>query len=163
VEGQVYILGIDIGKGTGEHYSVIQVMKLLSYNPFKIEQVAVFHDNHTDVYTFAEIIHRIAIYYNKAYAMVENNAEGSTVVSRLWWDFEYENLVNESSKKTGLGVRATKKTKPKAVLLMKKLIEDYHLILHDKKTINELITFVEVGTGFKGKDGLNDDLVSALY
>jgi hypothetical protein len=26
-----------------------------------------------------------------------------------------------------------------------------------------LITFVEVGTGFKGKDGLNDDLVSALY
>jgi len=163
IDGQVYVIGVDIAKGTGEHYSVIQVMKILSYDPFKIEQVAVFHDDHTDVYTFADIVHRVAVYYNKAYLMVENNAEGSTIVSRIWWDFEYENLVNESSKSTGLGIRATKKTKPKAVLLMKKLIEDHYLILYDKKTINELVTFVETGSSFKGKDGADDDLVSALY
>jgi hypothetical protein len=83
-KGEVYITGIDIAKGTGEHYSVIQVMKIVSYDPFKLEQVAVFHDNHIDVYSFSEVVHRISIYYNRAYAVVENNAEGSTVVSKLW-------------------------------------------------------------------------------
>jgi hypothetical protein len=60
-------------------------------------------------------------------------------------------------------VRATTKTKPKAVLTMKKLIEDGDLILYDKHTVNELTSFIDHGNNkFAGKD-LIDDLVSALY
>ena len=163
IENQ-YVMGTDIGKGTGEHYSTIQVSKILSISPFKAEQVAVYQDNHTDVYTFSDIVYKVAVYYNNAHIMVENNSEGSTVVSRLWWDYEYENLVNESSKRTGLGVRATKKSKPKAVIIMKRLIESGDLILKDGKTIDELTTFVETKNNiFKGKDNAVDDLVSALY
>lgn len=158
-----YVVGADTSKGTGEHYSTIQILKILSYSPFKAEQVAVFQDNYTDVYKFTEIIYRLALYYNYGYIMCENNAEGITVVNRLWWDYEYENLVNETQKSTGLGIRATVKTKPKAVLAMKKLIENGDIILNDLNTVNELTSFIDKGNNkFGGKD-LPDDLISALY
>jgi hypothetical protein len=159
-----YVVSVDSAKGTGEHYSTIQILKINSISPFKLEQVAVFQDNHTDIYLFADIVYKLALYYNNAHIMVENNAEGSVVVNKLWWDYEYEKLVNESTKRTGLGIRATKITKPKAVIIMKKLIENHDLILKDKNTIDELTTFVETSNNiFKGKDDKTDDLVSALY
>ena len=161
-EGSVYIMGVDSGKGTGENWSTIQVLKLMSINPVAMEQVAVFEDNLTDVYEFSDIVDRISLYYNNAHIIVENNGEGSAVVQRLWWELENENLVNTGSKATGLGVRATKNTKPKAVLLMKKLMEDGSIKLNDKNTIEQLSTFIEEGNKFFGKDK-PDDLVSALY
>lgn len=157
-----YVLGVDTAKGTGEHDSVIQVLKITSLNPASFEQVAVFQSNSTDVYLFADTINRISIYYNNCYIMVENNAEGAAVVNRLWWDIENGNLVNTGNKAINLGIRATKNTKPKAVLLMKKLIEDNCLKINDKETIEQLSSFIEENGRFFGKD-LGDDLVSALY
>jgi hypothetical protein len=78
----LYVIGSDIAKGTGEHYSTCQVLKIISTDPFKSEQVAVFQDNYTDVYEFSNILHRLAIYYNNAYVVVENNI-GDTVISQL--------------------------------------------------------------------------------
>jgi hypothetical protein len=130
--------------------------------PYKCTQVAVYMDNHVDVYAFADIINRIAIYYNKAFIMCENNAEGSAVVGKLWWDLENGGLVNTGSKTKDLGLRATRKSKPKAVLLMKKLIEDGELTLNDKETVNQLTTFIEKNGKYFGRENY-DDLVSALY
>ena len=162
-EGHQYVLGIDNAKGTGEHDSTIQVLKISSYTPFKAEQVAVFQDNYTDIYEFSNIVHRTAIYYNNAHIMCENNAEGSTVVNKIWWDFEYGNLVNESDRSTGLGIRSTTRTKPRAVLAMKKLIESNSLIINDIYTVNQLTSFIDKGNNkFVGKD-LLDDLVDALF
>jgi len=161
-EGNSYVIGVDSGKGTGENWSTIQVMKIISINPVAMEQVAVFEDNLTDVYEFAEIVDRISIYYNNAHIMCENNGEGSPVVQRLWWELENENLVNTGSKVANLGIRATRNTKPKAVLLMKKLIEDGSINLIDRNTIEQLSTFIEDNNKFFGKDR-PDDLVSALY
>ena len=152
----------DVAKGTGEHDSVCQVLKFISLDPIKFEQVAVFQNNFTDVYSFSDIINRISIYYNNAYIMVENNAEGAAVVNKLWWDIETENLVNTGAKAVNLGIRATKNTKPKAVLLMKKVIEDNCLKIRDKETVEQLASFIEQNGKFFGKD-LGDDLISALY
>ena len=162
VKGEMYIMGADSAKGSGEHYSAIQILKMVSTKPLKYQQVATYYDNYTDVYSFAEIINRLSYYYNNAYIMCENNAEGSAVVNRLWWDFENENLVNTGNKAINLGIRATKTTKPKAVLLMKKLIEDDCLELVDKNTIECLGSFIEEKGKFFGKN-LPDDLISALY
>lgn len=162
VEGAFYILGADPSKGTGQNWATIQIMKLISTNPVKLEQVAVFRDNLTDVYDYADILSKLSYYYNNGYIMCENNGEGSAVVQRLWWDIENENLVNSGSKTASLGIRSTLKTKPKAVLLMKKLIEDGSVKLVDRETIEELGSYIEEGTKFFGKDK-NDDLVSALY
>lgn len=161
--GIKYILGVDTAKGTGEHWSAIQILKVNGLNPIDFEQVAVYENNEIDVYKYAAVVYRLALYYNNAYVLCENNSEGSTIVSRLWWEYEYEGLVNESQKSTGLGIRATKQTKPKAVLLMKKLIEENMLKLFDKRTIECLASFEDKGNNvFKG-EGMPDDLVSALY
>ena len=162
VKNCIYILGVDPAKGTGENWSVIQVLKVESTNPIKMKQVAVFSDNFTDVYTFSDIINRLSYYYNNAYIMVESNGEGSAVVNRLWWELENENLINTGVKEKDLGIRATKSRKQKAILLMKKLIEDYSLELVDKETIEQLTSFVEEKEKFFGKDK-PDDRVSALY
>ena len=162
IDGAQYILGVDSAKGTGENYSVIQVLKLESMKPIKLSQVAKYRSNVVDVFRFADTVNKVAYFYNNAYIMVENNAEGSAVVNRLWWEHENEGLVNTGSKAQDLGIRATTKTKPRAVLLMKKLIEDGSLSIVDYDTVAELSSFIEQNNKFFGKD-TNDDTVSALY
>jgi len=161
-ENAQYVMGCDPAKGTGENYSVIQVMRIDSLVPVKMKQVAVFRDNNTDVYNYSEILNRLSKYYNNAYMMVENNGEGSAVVERIWWEYENERLVNTGSKSINLGIRASRTTKPKAVLLMKKLIEDGSILLYDSDTVEELASFIEEKGKFFGKDK-PDDCVSALY
>lgn len=160
---QIYVLGVDTAKGTGENASTIQVLKLVNIKPIRMEQVAVYCCNYTDVYTFAEIVNRVSIYYNNAFIMAENNAEGSTVVTRLWWEYENPGLVNSGSKTKDLGIRADRRSKPRAVLLMKKLIEDGDLKIRDYDTVDQLSTFIEKGGKFGGKEEQPDDLVTALY
>ena len=164
--GAQYVLGVDPAKGTGENYSAIQILRMDSIVPVNLQQVAVFHDNMTDVYTFADIIDRLSKYYNRGYILIENNGEGSAVVNRVWWTHENESLVNSGSKEKKLGIRSTggekKGTKPKAALLMKKLIEDGSLKLVDEKTLRELGSFIEENGRFFGKD-THDDLVHALF
>lgn len=157
-----YVLGVDTAKGTGENGSGIQILKIASSKPISYEQVAVFYHTLTDVYTFSDIVNRLSLYYNNAYIMCENNAEGSTVVSRLWWDFENPGLINSGSKNVDLGIRAKKNTKPKAVLLWKKLVEDTSLKICDRDTVDQISTFIEKGGKFMGKD-MPDDLVCAMY
>ena len=163
VQGNTYILGGDPSKGTGEHDASIQVLKILSIKPFKVKQVAVFSDNHTDTHTFAYILHNLSTQYNNGYIMIENNGEGSAVIQTLWWEIECENLINEGSKISKLGIRATKKTKPIAVLLMKKLIEDGCVDLVDFETIKQLTAFIDKGNNRFMGDGYPDDRISALY
>jgi hypothetical protein len=158
-----YILGVDVAKGTGENYSTIQVLKVNSLKPIQCKQVAAYRNNNIDVYNFAEVVNRTGLFFNNAYILVENNAEGSTVVNHLWWELENARLINSITNKPGeLGIRATKSTKPKAVLLMKKLIEENLLEVTDDETTKELCAFIEDNGKFHGED-YPDDLVSALY
>lgn len=164
-DGVSYIFGVDPSKGTGQHDSVIQVLKVISINPvIQMEQVAVFKDNKTDAYSFAQIINKMSIYYNGALIMIENNGEGSAVVHHLWWTLENQNMYCEDQSKTGMGLRASNKSRTKAVLLMKKFLEEGKLILRDSETARQLATFIEKDNGtFSGQDGTPDDLVSGLY
>ena len=157
-----YIIGCDVAKGTGEHSSTMQILKVQSVKPVKCKQVAVFDSNKIDVYGFSDIINRTSYYYNNAYIMCENNAEGAAVVNRLWWDFENSNLINSGSKRKDLGIRASRASKPKAVLLMKRLIEDGSIDIFDIETINQLGAFIEKNKKYFGQ-GYPDDLVSGLY
>lgn len=159
---KTYVIGVDTAKGTGENYSVLQILSIDNLNPLKFSQVATFQSNTVDVYSFADIINRMSYYYNNAFIMCENNAEGSAIVNRIWWEHENPNLVNSGGKTIDLGVRANKTTKPKAVLLLKKLIEDGDISIKDRNTIKELSSYIEDNGKYKGKD-TNDDCVSALY
>jgi hypothetical protein len=161
-QGAQYIIGGDVAKGTGNNYSAAQVLKVISLKPIRLEQVAVYNCNTVDIYKFSDILVKMGYYYNSAYLLIENNAEGAGVVNRVWYDLEYGNMYNSGGKVKDLGIRATKTTKPRAVLLMKKLLEDHSLRLVDKTTIDQLADFAEINQKF-GCLNLNDDTVSALY
>ncbi|MFW6001928.1 MAG: hypothetical protein ACOCQD_01155 [archaeon] len=161
--GCQYVLGVDSAKGTGEHYSTIQVLRVDSIKPIKVEQVATFECNKTDLYHFANIVNRVSIYYNHAYIMAENNAEGWTVVSELHWNYENGGLINTGNKTTDLGIRAKRGTKDNAVILMRKVIEGGLIELHDERTITQLTDFTEKRNGTYSCENLNDDLVTGLY
>lgn len=158
-----YILGADPSKGTGEHDACIQVLKVISVNPFKTEQVAVFKDNKTDTHSFAYILNNLSIQYNNGFIMLENNGEGAAVIQTLWWEIECENLVCEGTKVAKLGIRSTGKTKPIAVLNMKKLIEDKCVKIHDPETVKQLTAFIDKGNNKFSGNNYPDDLVDSLY
>ena len=163
IDGAKYIMGIDPSKGTGEHDACIQIYRLESFKPIKLINAATFQSNTTDTYELSSIINKLSIYYNEALIAVENNGEGSSVSQNLWWTFENPNLYNSGNKENEIGIRATKSTKPKAVITMKKLIEDGSLIIKDRETAKQLSGFIEKKNGtFECTLG-GDDLVSALY
>lgn len=159
IKGATYILGVDPSKGVGKDDSVVQILKVDNLDPIHVSQVAVFKDNKTDTYEFSELVNRLSYYYNNARIFIENNAEGAPVVSHLWWTYENMNLYSHGSDP---GIRASKSTKTKAVLLMKRLLESYQLDLRDSETVKQLGSFIENKGKFYGKD-LPDDLVSGLY
>jgi len=75
IDGAKYVIGVDPAKGTGEHFSTIQVLRINSVKPVDMTQVACFEDNMTDIYEFSQIINRLSYYYNNAYILCENNGE----------------------------------------------------------------------------------------
>ena len=155
-----YILGIDPARGTGNDFSTIQVLKINSDKD--VDQVAIYQSEYVDPETFAEVCVGVSEYYNNAQMMVESNDIGSLVCDKIFYDLENENLINFD--KNGLGIRATRKTKLAANLLLKKYIENGFLQINDKKTLYELSRYVEKTPGVYHAAGENDhdDTVTAL-
>jgi hypothetical protein len=165
VQNMTYICGVDVAKGTGKDFSAVQVLAVENIDPIRLKQVAVYNSNVIDTFEFSIIVNKIGYYYNKAFILIENNGEGTAVLNELWHNLQYPRVINENKGKglLRLGVRATKITKPRAILLMKSLIEQGSLKLVDGTTFNQLADFGEVTRGKYGGKTLNDDLVSALY
>jgi len=93
--------------------------------------------------------------------MVENNDIGQTVADAIWYEKEYENIVNDDKK--GIGVRSTKSTKPKANILLKEYLEKGWLKIHDERTVYELSKYEEIKPNvYAAGKHENDDCVTAL-
>lgn len=162
-EGNQYVCGVDTAKGTGNDYSVVQVLDITTF-PFK--QVAKYRSNEINTRAFGEIVVEIATKYNNAYIMVENNDIGQAVVDYIWHEAEYENLVNYSPmKKRDIGIRSTKNTKSLANDLLQLFMEDGKIEIIDSDTIYEMSKYVESQTfpgKFSAEEGENDDCVTSL-
>lgn len=158
-KGCRYILGVDTAAGNGGDFSTIQVLKIDSAT--HIEQVAVYKANEVSYVVFGDAIRDISILYNNALIMLENNDIGSQVANYIWYELEYDKLVNLEKKQ--LGVRSTARSKVAACLNFKRLFELGQLIVKDTDTINEISTFEEVRPNvFKAQNGAHDDLVMSL-
>jgi hypothetical protein len=168
--GHTYVMGVDISKGMEQDDSVIQIFDITKY-PEKVNQVFTFSSNEISIWDFPTLVHKYAIWYNDAYIMAENNAEGYSVLKDLWFDLEYENLVNvgqmdktiQKKKKFDLGIRCTQATKPTANTWLKKMVEDGTLDLVDGFTINQLCDYIEDRGKFYGESGLDDHVSSLVW
>jgi hypothetical protein len=168
-----YVIVADVSKGRGLDHSAASVIDVTKM-PF--QQVATYYDNVTDYPDYAEILHNMAITYNQAVILVENNA-GEVVCNAIYDDFEYEGLLftegagnrgkqisTRNVAKNGVekGINTTKTVKQKGCSFLKLLVEQGQLVINDWDTIQELAQFSKKGTSYEAEPGANDDLVMGL-
>jgi len=158
----MYIMGVDTAKGTGRDFSVVQVLKINSEQD--IEQVAVYSNNMIDSHDFAQVCIGISKYYNGAMMMIENNGIGDALCSSIWYEYEYDAIVNLDNK--GLGLTSTKKSKLEANLLLKRYFDNGFLKIYDTRTLSELSRYVEVRPNVfrnEATQGHDDHVTSLLW
>lgn len=157
-----YIMTVDSSEGRGQDYHAVHVIDTTKY-PF--EQVGVFHCNKTSHLHLPAIIMKYAMMYNNAYVYCEIASTGELVMTELFRDLEYENVIMEDRVGGGrraLGLKPNKKTKAIGCSALKDLIEKDKLIIHHVPTLKEFLTFVEKGTSWEAEEGYHDDLVMSL-
>lgn len=168
-----YVMVCDVSRGKGLDYSAFQIIDI-SQMPYNL--VATFRCNFLTPGDYASIIHSTAKLYNNAFVLVEINDIGEQVGYALMMDFEYDNvLLTENrgargkrlvsgfgSAKADKGVRTTKLVKNVGCSMLKMLIEENQLIVHDKDTIDELKRFSRKNQTYEAEPGCTDDLVMCL-
>lgn len=170
VEGRSYVAIVDVGEGIGQDYSTINIIDTtqMPYN-----QVFVYRNNKIVPNMFSTVIHQCCKKYNDALAVIEsNNSGGGIVLDVLWNEIEYENILMSETKdsqnfagwgkRSQLGVRTTKRTKSVGCSYLRDLIENDQLTVRDYYTLNELTTFIKVGSSYEAKKGAHDDLAMTL-
>lgn len=168
-----YVLVADVARGKGLDYSAFQI---LDVTQMPYEQVFRYRSNTISPVDYAELVYRTAKNYNNAAVLVESNDIGEQVCDIIFNEFEYEGLMfTESgggragkriasgfSKNIEKGIRTTKAVKSIGCSIVKLLIEQDQLIIHDHETIKELSTFSKKLNSFQGEPGCHDDLVMGL-
>jgi len=155
-----YVVGVDTADGIGKDYSVIQVLDISDLR--MIQQVAIYCSNDTKPIEFSQLIKEISVKYNNAPTMIENNNRGGGRVTYwLWYELDFENMVNVQKKEKG--ITASTKTKSMACINMQTIFEARRIVIKDKSTVNELLEFEDRGDGYySAKRGRHDDRVMAL-
>lgn len=169
----VYIMVCDVSRGKGLDYSAFQVIDVtkMPYN-----QVCVYRNNAIAPVDYASIIHGVAKGYNNASVLVEINDIGEQVSHSLHYDMGYDNILfTENAGRSGKritagfggsnvdkGIRTTRIVKSVGCSILKLLIEQNQLLIHDYHTINELSTFSKKGKSYEAEPTKHDDLVIGL-
>jgi len=163
-DDHTYLITSDTSHGKSLDYSVSSVFDISQY---PIKQVAVFRSNEIAPSIYPRIIYNLALQYNSAYVFVESNDVGHSVVEKLNYEYEYDNIINEDTREQGhtkyvLGVRTTSRTKRIGCSVLKDLLENQKLIVQDQTTLFELANFVSKGMSYSAERELNDDCVMTL-
>lgn len=184
-----YVIAADPSKGLGKEgdhdYSAAHVLDVQTY-----EQVAVVHGYYHPA-RFGQILNELAWYYNEALVGVHRLAQGEAVLSELQYHVEqpdgslgYPVQLGEAC--TGIytfdhshikglkvpqrpvtrqtGFPETERSKIYMLDTLQRLLEeDPGLLIYDRATVGELLSFVQLpGGGAGAESGCHDDLVSAI-
>lgn len=170
VPGETYYIGADVSMGnrTGDvdakgDWSVAQVLDAHG------RQVAIYRGKPMPDY-FAVILSALGKMFNNAKIAVEVNNHGLLTLNRLYKDLGYSNVhfqildeKNYDIDTDNLGFRTTKKSKITIINELRAKIRDGEIILYDKVTINELLTYIVRGADKMGaENGCHDDCVMSL-
>lgn len=161
VDGHSYVMTVDVCKGRGKDRSTFTVWDVTDG---RLEQVATYQNSTISPIIYPDLLYKWAKIYNRALVVIESNDEGASVARSLYYDLDYEEVFVENlSKAHGIGVFVDKKVKRIGCSNMKDLIESGKMIVRDKRTIEELLTFVPTRTGYEAEPGYYDDLVQNLW
>jgi hypothetical protein len=167
-----YVVIVDVSRGKGLDYSTFSIVDVTKM-PY--EQVCTFRDNFVGPVDYASIIYRMAKLYNEAQVLIEINDIGGQVADTLFFEYGYENMLfTESAGRAGKrisggfgknadrGIRTTKSVKATGCSILKLLVEQNQLLIHDFDTIQELARFSRKGASYEAESGAHDDMVMTL-
>ena len=155
-----YVMTVDVAKGRNKDYSTFTIIDITCV-PWK--QVATYRNNAISPILFPDIIVKYARIFNEATVVIESNDAGQVVCNGVHYEYEYENMINESAiKEAGLGVLMTVKSKRMGCSAIKDIIDARRLIICDEETIIEMNTFVAKKNSYGASDGNHDDLMMNL-
>lgn len=155
-----YYIFVDVSKGRGQDYSIINVIKQYDISSFK--QVAKYRDNLISPLILPTVIYKIANWYNNAFVIIESNDNGNIVATGLYYDLEYENMyVGSAVKGNSLGLEMNKKIKRIGCSNLKDMCETGKIEIVDLETIRELSAFEIKGSSYEASRG-HDDIVMTL-
>jgi|TARA_R100000084_G_C4649853_1_gene148998 hypothetical protein len=158
-----YCIGVDVSEGL-EHgdYSCIQVLDHMG------NQVATWH-GHIDPFDFAETISQIALYYNRAWVLVERNNHGLTTIRKMQ-DMGYPNMYVEQAVDDAYvdrltrraGFLTTTKTKPLIIDNLAHLVRQGESGIACQDLISEMRSYVMDARGItNAQQGCYDDRIMA--
>jgi hypothetical protein len=162
--GGTFYIGADVAMGVKNgDWSVAQVLDESK------TQVATYrarvHPDH-----FADVLFALGTMFNQAKIAVESNNHGLLTVTRLYKELQYPNvyLTVTEDKMTdvetpNLGFRTTSKTRPLILDDLRAALRKDEIVLNDKTTMEEMLTFVVKENGKpEAEVGCHDDCVISL-
>ena len=158
-----YLVGVDPSTGSGEDFSVITVFDFPA-----MTQVAEFRSNSMSPPHVYNVLKNIIRYIEKeggtVYFSVENNGVGEGIISLYEADespIETAEFVSEPGAKRR-GMTTTSKSKMRACVNFKEMVEKGNLHLNSLMTLKELKMYVRKSGSYAAQIGGTDDSVSAI-
>ncbi len=138
--GHIYVLTADIATGNGEDNTGIIVWDMIDK-----EQAAEFYGD-INVHKSALLIKKLALEYNEAYVIIENNTYGHIVVLDLLDRLQYTNMFFERDILTGKtnfkkpGFKTSARTRSRVVEGVKEAFASWNI--YSERLLKEATTFV---------------------
>jgi hypothetical protein len=157
-----YYFGVDCSEGVGGDYSAIEVVNQ------DCEQVMEFKSNTIKPFEFTELIHDLAIYYNKAYLVIEKASSGHSVLDKLKNDYRYSRLHKHKEYdargqlKRKVGFVMNPKTKPMVINNFVELFMTNQMLVNSKDLLGEMKLYCFEDGKMNASRGYHDDLVIAM-
>ena len=163
--GEAYSIGIDTSTGVGQDWTVFQVFT----NRMPFTQVATFRAK-LSVVDAAEAANLLGLWYNEALITCETNFPGNAVQDALVLQYRYphnyqaeEHLDEDPNVSCKFGFKTTQASKWLLIREFEEELKAGNIILRDKQTIDEFMTYVYIEDRSKtgAVQGMNDDTVIA--
>jgi hypothetical protein len=160
---ETYLVGVDPSTGSGEDFNVITVCHFPS-----LVQVAEYRSNTLSPSNSYGILKNLLIYLETkectVYFSIENNGVGQGIIA-LYEADENPPLVSEFVSEEGankLGMVTTSRTKMKACITLKELLEKNQLQIKSPILLSELKSYVRYKGAYAAQRGSSDDCIAAL-
>jgi len=161
VPGATYLVGVDPATGNGEDFSVISIYTFPS-----LVQVGEYRSNTMSTNDLYGILKNVLSYLASkdanVYFSVENNGVGEGVISLFEADEDPPDVEFVSEEGRGKrGMTTTSRTKMRACVNFKELLEKGQLTIRSSILLAELKAFIRRKGSYSAQIGSTDDAISA--
>lgn len=164
VPGVRYYIGVDVAEGLGGDcdHSCIEVINSDGY------QCTELYTNTIAPYRLAEVLLKLAQFYNGALCVIEKASAGHTVIDKMRNEYAYPNLYKSKQYDSAgqlrrrPGFETTKKSRPILINDFREAFENGEVCINSKTLLSEMQLFVDKGGRMEHAGTTGDDAVFAF-